>query len=26
MSDWPVQYGWWLVRREALLKKIGFQR
>ena len=23
---WPVQYGWWLVRREALLKKIGFQR
>jgi len=23
---WPVQHGWWLVRREALLKKIGFQR
>jgi 2,4-dienoyl-CoA reductase-like NADH-dependent reductase (Old Yellow Enzyme family) len=20
-ARWPVQYGWWLVRREALLKK-----
>jgi 2,4-dienoyl-CoA reductase-like NADH-dependent reductase (Old Yellow Enzyme family) len=20
---WPVQYGWWLTRREALLRKIG---
>jgi 2,4-dienoyl-CoA reductase-like NADH-dependent reductase (Old Yellow Enzyme family) len=23
---WPVQYGWWLTRREALLRKQGFQR
>ena len=23
---WPVQYGWWLTRREALLKKQGFRR
>jgi 2,4-dienoyl-CoA reductase-like NADH-dependent reductase (Old Yellow Enzyme family) len=20
---WPVQYGWWLTRREALLRKLG---
>jgi 2,4-dienoyl-CoA reductase-like NADH-dependent reductase (Old Yellow Enzyme family) len=25
-SHWPVQYGWWLTRREALLKKQGFKR
>jgi len=25
-SQWPVQYGWWLTRREALLKKQGFRR
>ena len=23
---WPVQYGWWLTRREALLRKQGFKR
>jgi 2,4-dienoyl-CoA reductase-like NADH-dependent reductase (Old Yellow Enzyme family) len=23
---WPVQYGWWLARREALLKKLGVRR
>jgi 2,4-dienoyl-CoA reductase-like NADH-dependent reductase (Old Yellow Enzyme family) len=23
---WPVQYGWWLTRREALLRKQGFRR
>jgi 2,4-dienoyl-CoA reductase-like NADH-dependent reductase (Old Yellow Enzyme family) len=23
---WPVQYGWWLTRREGLLKKVGFRR
>ena len=23
---WPVQYGWWLTRRESLLKKAGFRR
>jgi 2,4-dienoyl-CoA reductase-like NADH-dependent reductase (Old Yellow Enzyme family) len=23
---WPVQYGWWLTRREALLQKQGFKR
>ena len=22
-GDWPQPYGWWLVRREALLKQIG---
>ncbi|HZM35189.1 MAG TPA: NADH:flavin oxidoreductase/NADH oxidase [Burkholderiales bacterium] len=22
-EHWPVQYGWWLTRREALLRKIG---
>jgi ribosomal protein S19E (S16A) len=20
---WPEQYGWWLTRRESLLKKLG---
>ena len=25
-ARWPVQYGWWLTRREALLKKQGFRR
>jgi 2,4-dienoyl-CoA reductase-like NADH-dependent reductase (Old Yellow Enzyme family) len=25
-SRWPVQYGWWLTRREALLRKQGFKR
>jgi 2,4-dienoyl-CoA reductase-like NADH-dependent reductase (Old Yellow Enzyme family) len=23
---WPVQYGWWLTRRESLLKKLGVSR
>jgi 2,4-dienoyl-CoA reductase-like NADH-dependent reductase (Old Yellow Enzyme family) len=23
---WPVQYGWWLTRREALLKKLGVRQ
>jgi 2,4-dienoyl-CoA reductase-like NADH-dependent reductase (Old Yellow Enzyme family) len=23
---WPVQYGWWLTRRESLLRKVGFRR
>jgi 2,4-dienoyl-CoA reductase-like NADH-dependent reductase (Old Yellow Enzyme family) len=22
-GQWPVQYGWWLTRRESLLKKLG---
>ena len=25
-AHWPVQYGWWLTRRESLLKKAGFRR
>jgi len=25
-EGWPVQYGWWLTRREALLRKQGFKR
>ena len=25
-ARWPTQYGWWLTRREALLKKAGFRR
>jgi 2,4-dienoyl-CoA reductase-like NADH-dependent reductase (Old Yellow Enzyme family) len=25
-ARWPVQYGWWLTRREALLKKAGGRR
>ena len=23
---WPVQYGWWLTRRDGLLKKLGINR
>jgi len=26
MERWPVQYGWWLTRREHLLKKLGLRR
>ena len=26
MERWPVQYGWWLVRREGLLKKLGIRK
>jgi len=26
MERWPVQYGWWLTRREGLLKKLGLRR
>jgi 2,4-dienoyl-CoA reductase-like NADH-dependent reductase (Old Yellow Enzyme family) len=22
-SQWPEQYGWWLTRRETLLRKLG---
>jgi hypothetical protein len=22
---WPVQYGWWLTRREGLLRKLGIR-
>jgi 2,4-dienoyl-CoA reductase-like NADH-dependent reductase (Old Yellow Enzyme family) len=25
-AQWPVQYGWWLTRRESLLKKAGVKR
>jgi 2,4-dienoyl-CoA reductase-like NADH-dependent reductase (Old Yellow Enzyme family) len=25
MERWPVQYGWWLTRRESLLKKLGLR-
>ncbi len=25
-EQWPQQYGWWLTRREALLKKLGVRR
>ncbi len=25
-SDWPEQYGWWLVRRESNLRKLGVTR
>jgi 2,4-dienoyl-CoA reductase-like NADH-dependent reductase (Old Yellow Enzyme family) len=25
-AQWPVQYGWWLTRRETLLKKAGVRR
>jgi 2,4-dienoyl-CoA reductase-like NADH-dependent reductase (Old Yellow Enzyme family) len=25
-ARWPVQYGWWLTRRESLLKKLGVNR
>ena len=24
-ADWPQQYGWWLTRRESLLKKLGIR-
>ena len=23
---WPVQYGWWLARREGLLRKLGVRK
>ncbi|MFN2646404.1 MAG: NADH:flavin oxidoreductase/NADH oxidase [Burkholderiales bacterium] len=26
MQTWPVQYGWWLVRREGLLRKLGLRK
>jgi len=26
MERWPVQYGWWLTRRESLLRKLGIRR
>jgi len=26
MQRWPMQYGWWLVRREGLLKKLGLRK
>ncbi|MBW8905209.1 MAG: NADH:flavin oxidoreductase/NADH oxidase [Betaproteobacteria bacterium] len=26
MKRWPLQYGWWLVRREGLLRKLGLRR
>ncbi len=25
MQRWPVQYGWWLTRRESLLRKLGIR-
>ena len=25
-ARWPQQYGWWLTRRESLLRKVGFRR
>jgi 2,4-dienoyl-CoA reductase-like NADH-dependent reductase (Old Yellow Enzyme family) len=25
-AQWPQQYGWWLTRRESLLRKVGFHR
>jgi len=25
-ARWPVQYGWWLTRREGLLRKLGVRR
>jgi 2,4-dienoyl-CoA reductase-like NADH-dependent reductase (Old Yellow Enzyme family) len=25
-EKWPVQYGWWLTRRDSLLKKLGVNR
>ena len=25
-AQWPVQYGWWLTRRESLLRKAGVKR
>jgi 2,4-dienoyl-CoA reductase-like NADH-dependent reductase (Old Yellow Enzyme family) len=26
MEQWPVQYGWWLTRRESLLRKLGVRK
>ena len=26
MERWPVQYGWWLVRRESLLRRLGVRK
>jgi 2,4-dienoyl-CoA reductase-like NADH-dependent reductase (Old Yellow Enzyme family) len=26
MGCWPVQYGWWLTRRESLLRKLGARK
>jgi 2,4-dienoyl-CoA reductase-like NADH-dependent reductase (Old Yellow Enzyme family) len=26
MARWPVQYGWWLTRREGLLRKLGLRK
>jgi 2,4-dienoyl-CoA reductase-like NADH-dependent reductase (Old Yellow Enzyme family) len=26
MDRWPVQYGWWLTRRESALKKLGLRK
>lgn len=26
MARWPVQYGWWLTRRESLLRKLGVRK
>jgi 2,4-dienoyl-CoA reductase-like NADH-dependent reductase (Old Yellow Enzyme family) len=25
-ARWPVQYGWWLTRREGLLRKLGLRK
>jgi 2,4-dienoyl-CoA reductase-like NADH-dependent reductase (Old Yellow Enzyme family) len=25
-EQWPVQYGWWLARRESLLRKLGVRK
>jgi 2,4-dienoyl-CoA reductase-like NADH-dependent reductase (Old Yellow Enzyme family) len=25
-AQWPVQYGWWLTRRDGLLRKLGVNR
>jgi 2,4-dienoyl-CoA reductase-like NADH-dependent reductase (Old Yellow Enzyme family) len=25
-GQWPVQYGWWLTRREGLLRKLGVRK
>ena len=26
MERWPLQYGWWLTRREGLLRKLGLRK
>jgi 2,4-dienoyl-CoA reductase-like NADH-dependent reductase (Old Yellow Enzyme family) len=26
MQRWPRQYGWWLTRRETLLRKLGVRK